>query len=141
MRKMIALLATVASLAYAAPSHAAGGGFSGYYLATFKVPGGSFQHCFQLSQANGTVPGYKISGTWVDTDFAGTAGQFAVYAGTLHLAGYVSNPDETDNLTIDGKISAGKISQATFDLFSQSGMYLSLGSLTEMRDPACKISD
>ncbi len=138
MLKTITLLATAAMFANVTPSHAAGGGFSGYYLATFKSPTGSFQHCFQLSQANGTVPGYKISGTWSDTDFANTAGQFAVYAGTLHLAGYVGDPQGTDYLTIDGHISAGKIEHATFDYFSSSGLYFALGALTEMRNPNCK---
>ena len=138
MRKMIALLATAAMFAYVTPSHAAGGGFSGYYLATFNTPVNSFQHCFQLSQANGTVPGYKISGTWTDTDFSNTAGQFAVYAGTLHLAGYVGDSQGTDVLTIDGHISAGKIVHATFDYFTSTGLYFALGSLTEMRNPACK---
>ena len=138
MRKLFYMLVTAATLAHAAPSHAAGGGFDGYYLATFSMPNGSFQHCFHLTAAANTVPGYKISGTWVDTDFPKTAGQFVAFKGTLHLAGYVGDPGGTDYLTIDGQIMFGMMQHATFDYFTPAGLYLAAGSLAERKDPSCK---
>ena len=140
MRRLLAAVTLAAGLAAATPSLAAGGGFSGYYLATFTSPEGPFSHCIQLAQANGTVSGYTISGTWTATDFPNTAGQFVVYNGILHLAGYVGDPGGTDYLTIDGQIKAGKITHATYDYFTPQGAYILAGNLSEMRDPACKTS-
>ena len=136
MRFHLLGLAAALCVVGAAPSHAKG--YSGYYLATFKVPGGYFKHCFALTQTN-SVAGYSASGTWTDTDFPNTAGQFVVFQRTLHLAGYVSDPNETDYLAVDGRVANGTLNTTSFDYFTPNGIYLAAGSFTEMRDGACNI--
>ena len=136
MRFYVLGLAAALCLVGAAPSYAKG--YSGYYLATFKYPAGTFQHCFALTQDN-SVSGYPASGSWTTTDFPNTAGQFVVFQRTIHLAGYVGDPGGTDYLAIDGQVAGGTLHSATFDYFTPNGIYLAAGSLTEMRDPACNI--
>ncbi len=134
--KCFAAACAVLAASYAAPSHAAG--FAGYYLATFKYPGGTFAHCFQLTKTN-SYPGYTTSGNWVDTDFPNTAGTYVVYKKTIHLAGYVGDPNGTDFLTLDGQVSGGTLINTTFDYFDNGGIYYAAGSFVEVRDPAdCK---
>jgi hypothetical protein len=131
----IALAAVALGLGTATAAHA---GATRYYLATFTAPGANFQHCFALTTTN-QYPGYATSGTWTDTDFPNTAGTYVVTHHTLHLAGYVSNGSATpDVLTVDGPLSSGTLTSATFDYFTVNGIYYAAGSLSEKIDAACK---
>ena len=133
--KSIAMAAVALSLGHATLARA---GATRYYLASFSAPHERFQHCFALTTTN-QYPGYQTSGTWVDTDFADTAGTYVVNRHTLHLAGYVANGTATpDMLTVDGALSSGALTSATFDYFSAAGIFYAGGTLTETIDPSCK---
>jgi hypothetical protein len=129
---LVGLLATAAVTVGAAPASAA---YAGFYLATFSAPGGTFQHCFSLTQTQQyKSDGYKNSGTWVDTDFPDTSGTWVVSAGVIHLAGSV---DGGAYLALDGRVIKGALHKTTFDYFDPSGIYFAAGSFTEEPDASC----
>jgi hypothetical protein len=129
---LVGLLATAAVTVAAAPASAA---YAGFYLATFSTPGGSFQHCFSLTQTQQyKSDGYKYSGTWVDTDFPDTSGTWVVDGAVIHLAGSV---DGGGYLTLDGRVKSGALHKTTFDYFDPTGIYFAAGSFVEETDPDC----
>ena len=133
---IVVLLATAAS-AFATIATAAPFNYNGSFLETFVYPGGSFQHCIELTDTElYQSQGYTYSGTWVDTDYPNTGGTWAVYNGLIHIAGEV---DGTDSLTLDGRVgSTDKLRpDTTFDYFSASGIYYATGSVTVVGDDSC----
>ena len=135
LRRCILGLATTLCVAQATPSFA--GGYSGYFLATFSVPGGAtFSHCFHLTRDN-SVSGYRVSGVWKDTDFIGK-GEYVVAYRHLHLAGFVKDPSGDDYLTLDGYVIKNGLSETTFDYFSPKGVIFAAGKFSEMLDSSCK---
>ena len=138
LRRCIFGLAATLCIAHTTPSFA--GGYSGYFLATFKVPGGdTFSHCFHLTRDN-SIPDYRVSGVWKDTDFVGK-GEFAVAFRHLHLAGYVADPGGNDYLVLDGYVIKNGLSNTTFTYFSPKGVIFAAGSFTEALDATCKPSE
>ena len=132
MRSHMFGLGAALSLIGATASHAAP--YSGYYLATFSYPGGTYSQCYTLTQDN-SVAGYSASGTWMYSGNPNAAGQFVVYQNVFHLAGYVHKAEETDFLALSGHV--GKINSGRLDYVNPQGIYFAAGSFTEMRDPAC----
>jgi hypothetical protein len=131
-KSLVVLLAAAASTF--ATAAAAGFNYNGLYLVTFTYPGGSFQHCIQLTETQ-EYQGYTDSGTWTDTDYGATGGNWAVYNGVLHIDGEVAS--SSGFLTIDGKPRRGAVNTATFDYFDPSGNVLSDGSATVVLDTTC----
>jgi hypothetical protein len=135
MKSSIVVLLAAAALAFATAATAALN-YNAYYLVTFTAPTGAFQHCIELTKTQQYLSeGYPHSGTWVDTDFANTSGTWLVYSGVFHLAGSV---DAGGFLTIDGKVGADILRDATFDYFDSSGTYFAAGSIViELSDANC----
>ncbi len=132
---IVVLLATAAS---AFATAAAALNYNTYYLVTFTYPSSPFQHCIELTQTQQDLgDGYPHSGTWVITDFPDTAGTWVAFKGIFHLAGPV---DGGGFLTIDGKIGATTLKEATFDYFDSSGNYLAAGSVVIEHDASCAAS-
>ncbi|MGA2190883.1 MAG: hypothetical protein ABSH33_20385 [Steroidobacteraceae bacterium] len=133
MKSLVVVLLATAALAFA--TAAAAFHYNGSYLVTFTAPSGPFQHCIELTETQLYLSeGYPRSGTWVDTDFPDTAGTWVVYSDVFHLAGPV---DGSDILTIDGKVSANILKDATFDYFDSSGNYVAAGSVVIEEDASC----
>jgi len=139
MKSSFVVLLAAAALAFAT-SAAAGINYNAYYLVTFNDPGGSFQHCIELTETQQYLSeGYPHRGTWVDTDFPDTAGTWVVHANVFHLAGIV---DAAGNLTIDGAIETNILKEATFDYFDLSGNYFAAGSAKILESDAnCAAAD
>ena len=114
--------------------------YSGYYLATFSYPGGTYSQCYTLTQ-NNSVAGYSASGTWMYSGNPNAAGQFVVYQHVFHLAGYVHKAEETDFLALSGEVAMGRLNTTRLDYVNPQGIYFAAGSFVEMRDAACNIPE
>jgi hypothetical protein len=133
MKSSVVVLFATAVSAFA--TAAAAFNYNGSYLVTFTDPGGTFQHCIELTQTQVyQSEGYPHSGTWVDTDFPDTSGTWVVASGVFHLAGSV---DGGGYLTIDGKVVVSALKETTFDYFDVSGNYFAAGSVVMETSDSC----
>jgi hypothetical protein len=130
---VIVLLATAAST-FATAADAAFN-YNGYYLVSFNPPGGPFQHCIELTDTQQyQAQGYTDSGTWLDTDFPNTSGNWAASGREIYIAGLV---DGSAYLTIDGKTGAEELRVGAFDYFDPSGNIYAAGTATAVSDSSC----